>query len=416
MRFDVAVVGAGPAGSIAAHALSRGGARTCLIDPAASFPRDKACGDLIGPRGVRLLEEVGIPVPTATSGRDIILVGPTGNQARLEWRQGSTYADHAIAVPRTSLDNTLRAAALDAGAVPVTGRAVGLMGDPEQVEGVRLGDGAQARADFVVGADGARSTVASAAGLVDPRQVLWGFALRFYVRQTVELPYIVAFEPESRRVFPGYGWLFPSGDGRANLGLGMGTLHERTGAIEVARHLDRFVTGLRRHGLVDQGVTLTHRRGGWLKMGMAGTRPARGRVLLVGDAAGLVNPLQGEGISQALMSGRAAGKAILGEGDPAARYLGFLSSTFANFHASAAALHALTLPRPRVLSAAVRTLTSPFVARVISDAWALYWNDLVEGAYPGRARTKAAAIGRLAGALTISAGIRRGVENALDER
>jgi geranylgeranyl reductase family protein len=416
MRFDVAVVGAGPAGSIAAHALSRGGARTCLIDPAASFPRDKACGDLIGPRGVRLLEQVGIAVTTAASGRDIILVGPTGNQARLEWRQGSTYADHAIAVPRTSFDNTLRAAALDAGAVAVTGRVVGLMGDPGRVEGVRLADGTRTRADFVVGADGARSTVASAAGLVDPRKVLWGFALRFYVQQSVELPHIVAFEPKSRRVFPGYGWLFPSGDGRANLGLGMGTLHERTGATELARHLDGFVTGLRSQGLINEGVALTHRRGGWLKMGMAGTRPARGRVLLVGDAAGLVNPLQGEGISQALMSGRAAAQAILGQGDPAASYLSFLSETFGSFHASAAALHAMALPRPLILSAGVRTLTSPFVARVISDAWALYWNDLVEGAYPGWARTKASAIGRLAGALTVAAGIRRGVEHALDGR
>ena len=63
-RFDAALVGAGPAGSIAAYVLSRGGARTCLIDPA-SFPRDKACGDLVGPRGVRLLEQVDIRVPVA---------------------------------------------------------------------------------------------------------------------------------------------------------------------------------------------------------------------------------------------------------------------------------------------------------------------------------------------------------------
>jgi hypothetical protein len=116
------------------------------------------------------------------------------------------------------------------------------------------------------------------------------------------------------------------------------------------------------------------------------------------------------------MSGRAAAQAILGEGDPAASYLSFLSETFGSFHASAAALHAMALPRPRILSAAVRTLTSPFVARVISDAWALYWNDLVEGAYPGWARTKASAISRLAGALTVAAGIRRGVEHALDGR
>jgi menaquinone-9 beta-reductase len=413
MRFDVAIVGSGPAGSITAYVLSRSGARTCLIDPA-SFPRDKACGDLVGPRGVRVLEQVGISVPVATSGSDMILVGPTGNRARLVWKQGSTYANHAIAVPRASFDDILRRAALDAGAIPVTGRVVGLMGGPETVEGVRLADGRAARADFVVGADGARSTVGSAAGLVDLQRVLWGFALRCYVSQTVELPFIVSFEPERRRVFPGYGWLFPSGDGRANLGLGIGTLHERAGATMVAHHLNGFVEELRMQGLVDRDVVLTRRRGGWLKMGMAGMRPARGRVFLAGDAAGLVNPLQGEGISQAMMSGKAVAEAILAGGDPAARYRRFLSATFGSFHASAAALHAMALTRPRILSVAARTLTSPIVARVVSDAWALYWNDLVDGAQPGGARTKAVGIGRLAGVVTTSTRTRKGVEKALE--
>ena len=416
-RFDAAVVGAGPAGSIAAHVLSHGGARTCLIDPA-SFPRDKACGDLVGPRGVRLLEQVDIPVPVAVSGSDIILVGPAGNRARLVWRPGSTYADHAVAVPRASLDTVLRDAALDAGAIPIKGRVVGLIGGPESVEGVRLADGTLARADFLVGADGARSTVASSAGLVDPHHAMWGFALRCYLQQAVEVPFIVAFEPERRRVFPGYGWVFPSGDGRANLGLGIGTLHERTGAaaVAVARHLDGFVEGLVTQGLVDQGVTLTQRRGGWLKMGMVGTRPARGRVFLVGDAAGLVNPLQGEGIAQAMMSGRAAAEAILTGGDRAASYRRFLAATFGGFHASAAALHAMTLSRPRILSAAARTLTFPSVARLVSDAWVLYWNDLVDGAQPGWAKTKAAAIGRLADVVTAGAQTRRRVEKALEGR
>jgi flavin-dependent dehydrogenase len=286
------------------------------------------------------------------------------------------------------------------------------------VEGVRLADGTAARADFLVGADGARSTVASDAGLVVPHQAMWGFALRCYLQQAVDVPFIVAFEPERRRVFPGYGWLFPSGDGRANLGLGMGTLHERTGAAAaaVARHLDGFVEGLVAQGLLDQGVILTQPRGGWLKMGMAGTRPARGRVFLVGDAAGLVNPLQGEGIAQAMMSGRAAAEAILTGGDRAAGYRRFLAATFGGFHASAAALQAMTLPRPLILSAVARTLTFPSVARVVSDAWALYWNDLVDGAHPGWARTKAAAIGRLAGVVTTWAPTRSCVEEALEGR
>jgi geranylgeranyl reductase family protein len=413
MRFDTAVVGAGPAGSIAACVLSRAGARTALIDPA-SFPRDKACGDLIGPRGVRLLEQLCITVPVETSGSDIILVGPTDNRARLVWKSGDTYADHAVAVPRSSLDNCLRDAALESGAIPVRGRVVDLVMGPDGLQELRLSDGSVARAGYVVGADGARSTVGLAANLVDSQRVLWGFAVRFYVQQTVETPIIVSFDNEKRRAFPGYGWLFPGGEGRSNLGLGVGTLQKPSRAIEVTRNLDGFVGELRERGVLNRNATLTRRRGGWLKMGIAGTKPARGPVLLVGDAAGLVNPLQGEGIAQAMMSGRAAAEAILSGGDVSARYHRYLSTTFGRFHATAAALHAMTLTRPRILSAAARTLTAPSVARVISDAWVLYWNDLIDGALPGWASRKAAAIDRLVGIITASDKTRKGVERVLE--
>ena len=116
------------------------------------------------------------------------------------------------------------------------------------------------------------------------------------------------------------------------------------------------------------------------------------------------------------MSGKAAAEAILTGGDRAASYRRFLAATFGGFHAPAAALHATTLPRPRILSAVTRTLTFPSVARLISDAWALYWNDLVDGAQPGWATTKAAAIGRMASVATAAARTRKRVEKALEAR
>ena len=414
-RFDVAIVGSGPAGSIAAYVLSRGGASTCLIDPA-EFPRDKACGDLVGPRGVRLLEELGVAVCPAASASDMLLVGPSGHRARLVWRPGKTYADHAIAVRRASLDTALHHAALDAGSLPTKGRAVCLVGGPERATGVRLADGTVVRADFVVGADGALSSVASSAGLVDPGRALWGFALRCYAEHSVEVPAIVCFEPERRRAFPGYGWVFPNGDGLANLGLGMGTLHDRSGAVGLARRLGAFVEGLRKQELLDGNARLANRRGGWLKMGMTGTTPARGRVLLVGDAAGLVNPLQGEGISQAMLSGRAAAEAILSDTHPADRYRRFLSATVARFQAPSAALHAMTLTRPRALSAAARALTGPRISRLVADAWALYWNDLIDGASQGWPRTEAAAISALVAVVTAPTRVRNEVHEALRRR
>src|SRR5204863_1457250 len=128
-----------------------------------------------------------------------------------------------------------------------------------------------------------------------------------------------------------------------------GVLADRAAGARATRAFDDFAGDLRRLGVLSgpSGSTAT-RLGGWLKMGMVGTTPARGRVLLVGDAAGLVNPLQGEGISQAMGSGRAAADAVLAGPDAAAtRYRADLASAFAPYLSAAAPAHAALLPRPR---------------------------------------------------------------------
>jgi 2-polyprenyl-6-methoxyphenol hydroxylase-like FAD-dependent oxidoreductase len=150
-------------------------------------------------------------------------------------------------------------------------------------------------------------------------------------------------------------------------------------------------------------------------MGIAGTRPASGRVLLVGDAAGLVNPLQGEGISQALRSGWAAATAVLAaDGRPdgaGARYRAWLRAEHVPYQGVTAALQARLLPHPRAISALGRVLTAPLVGRAAAPGWAVFWNELLDGAgnSPGRATAAAAtSIGRL---LTVRARARVSVEN-----
>ncbi|MGH3489491.1 MAG: geranylgeranyl reductase family protein, partial [Actinopolymorphaceae bacterium] len=326
-HFDALVVGAGPAGSVAALVLARSGARVALIDRR-RFPRDKACGDLIGPRGVRLLAELGVEVPGARRLGDMIVVGPSGRRSLLPALPGVDYADHAIAVGRARFDATLYDAAVEAGAVRVQGRVSALRLDPDGPTGVVLagGSGAGARrsdaerfvaGDVVVGADGANSQVASLAGLVDPTNALWGFALRSYLDAEVALPYIVLWEPQPWQLFPGYGWAFPAGGDGANVGLGLAFRRgDRTASRQAGEQFGRFLGHLAQLGLpLDPGSDRpVDWLGGWLKMGMVGTVPARGRVLLVGDAAGMVNPLQGEGIAQAMAAGRAAAAAIVTAG------------------------------------------------------------------------------------------------------
>jgi geranylgeranyl reductase family protein len=392
-RFDAVVIGAGPAGSVAATVLARGGARVALVDKA-DFPRDKACGDLIGPRGVRLLDDLGVTVPDAIRVGDMVVVGPR-HRVRLPCRPGRTYPGHGLAVPRRAFDARLREVAISAGAEPVVERAAAPIVGDGGLQGCTLTDGRVLLGDVVIGADGARSRVAEWAGLVDPARVLWGFAVRAYVEQRVALPEIYWWEPTPRRAFPGYGWLFPGPDGRGNLGLGCGVLADRGAAGAAARQLPRFAADLVRRGALaavpatDGAASL----GGWLKLGMVGTRPAAGRVLLVGDAAGLVNPLQGEGIAPAAESGRAAAAAVLADPAGAAeRYRRFLADRYAPYQAATAPLHAAMLPRPRAVSAVARALTGPGLGSLLAGGWAVYWNDLLDGAEPGPPR----AVARLA--------------------
>ncbi|MHB8293555.1 MAG: geranylgeranyl reductase family protein [Acidimicrobiales bacterium] len=400
-EYDVVVVGAGPAGSVAALVLARGGATVALVDKA-SFPRDKACGDLVGPRGLELCKSLGVHLPAGRSLGPMEVIGPTGNAVVLPAIAGRTYPGRGLAIRRRVLDDALRTAAIEAGATAFTARVKGMDMAGNQarrvllapVAGGETGTESFLRCGAVVGADGATTQAGLAARLVAPDEALWAFAIRGYAPMPLEIPHIVLWEPAPRRLFGGYGWAFP-GDGEANVGLGAGLGHSRAGAATVSRQLEAFLAHLTRIGLTGlDGPVRT--MGGWLKMGMVGTVPASGNVLLAGDAAGLVNPLQGEGISQALRSGRAAGEAILAGTEGAARrYLGWLRSSELPYNRSSAPLHAAALGSARRLSLAARLLTMPPIGSSVAGVWGMYWNNLIDGAAPSGARRGAAGVQHL---------------------
>ncbi|OKI41327.1 hypothetical protein A6A27_39360 [Micromonospora sp. CB01531] len=324
----------------------------------------------------------------------MIVVAPNNRRVLLPALPGSSYADHAIAVSRERFDTLLFDAAVAAGAVTVQRRVTGLVYHHDVVDGVQLSSGATIRGDVVLGADGATSSIAHTAGLVDSAKTLWGFALRGYVDGNLDLPHIVLWEPERWKLFPGYGWAFPMPGGGINVGLGLAFGSDRGASRRAGEQLEDFLTHLKRQGLLPRSE-LRARTGGWLKMGVLGTRPTRSGVLLVGDAAGLVNPLQGEGIAQAMASGRAAANAIVQAGprDAGHLYLRYLHGATAH-HRTNAPVHSAMVKHPLAVSLTSRALSAPGIGQAVAGAWGLYWNDLTPDALPSRHRRLAAAATR----------------------
>ena len=294
-RFDVLVVGAGPAGSAAAMHLARGGARVLLADKA-RFPRDKPCGGGLTGRALRHAPCDVEPVVEHVVDRFVLRAGYGPRVARASRRPLIRMTQ------RRRLDLHLAEQAAAAGAD---------FRDEVRVKELTLEDdgvtavvgGSPVLASFVVGADGANGLVGRAAGLGDG--IVRGVALEGNVPWgTLDpAPYRRTAWVELGVVPGGYGWVFPKGD-HANLGVG-GWMGE---GPHLRAHLDRLA---RMHGL-DPGA-LTDVRGHRLPMRRLGAPAGRGRVLLVGDAAGLVDPLSGDGIYEAFVSARLAAEAILAD-------------------------------------------------------------------------------------------------------
>src|SRR6185437_4955558 len=172
---------------------------------------------------------------------------------------------------------------------------------------------------------------------------------------------LVLLDARPWRIYPGYGWLFPGADGQANVGIGVGLGNSR-GQAPLRGDLDRLVALLGRRGDLRPDVRPGSVMGGWLRMGGTGAPAAAGNVLLAGDAAGLINPLQGEGIGPAMVSARLAAEAVLAGPDQAARgYAQAVEAAFGQYMAGASALQQVMLRRPRTTSAATRLLTAPVV-------------------------------------------------------
>ncbi len=354
LHADVLVVGAGPAGSAAAAWAARGGAEVVLAD-AAVFPRDKTCGDGLTPRAVGELQRLGLDdwlrAHAVTQG---LRAHGFGQTLRLPW-PGGTLPDWGSALARTELDDHLRTTAIKAGATAVDGvRAVDVRREDGRVAAVvfKTDDGPlEIGCRHLVVADGVRSPLGKVLGREWHRDTVYGVAGRSYVASAMsDDPWIsshLELRGETGEILSGYGWIFPLGSGEVNLGVGTLATAKRPANVAI-KPLMRFYAEERREEFGLSG-DLRAPTSALLPMGGAVSHVAGRNWALIGDAAGCVNPLNGEGIDYGLETGRLVADLIAEESaalDLSARWPQLLRSHYGEAFSIARRLAGLvTVPR-----------------------------------------------------------------------
>lgn len=376
LTADVAVIGAGPAGSTTAALLAARGHLVLLLDRA-TFPRDKTCGDGLTPRAVAVLDRIGLLDGLRGAGYRQIngarLVAPGGAVWHLR------FADYdfglppfGLVVPRLELDERLRQHALARGArflggVQVSrplhegGHVVGLTG---QVAGHPV----TVHARLTVVATGANIALLRALGVLG-RMPPGINAIRAYFETVPRLGDEFEFYFD-RELLPGYAWIFPLGDGRANVGLGLFARDEGSPAPDLRKLLARFVE---RQPRLREARLLGPPRSYPLRVDFPRCPSLGDGFMLVGEALGLVNPVTGEGIDLALESAELAADAAhaaLRRGDTGARslapYRQALNARFGSFFRGVHLLLRLATG-PRALDILIRqAVRRPHLARTIA--------------------------------------------------
>jgi menaquinone-9 beta-reductase len=314
-KYDVAVAGGGPAGSAAAWQAVQAGARVILLDKAA-FPRDKPCGDGLTPRAVSFLQKMGLADDVAKFHCVIGAKIFSPSEWNLAFPRRPGMPDHGHVARRLELDTLLLERASSSGAeVRQSAEVVGpLLDDDGRVTGVALKRGEKVLADAVIAADGAYSPTKRALNLESDYNGYSAIAIRAEMpvnrpdTNTLDIYLKLTF---NRDQLPGYGWLFPMGDGRANIGLGYCTSYKRWHQINAATLVGEFLAGLPREWDLPSIDELKKSKAlqAWrLPMGFTTWPPWRPGVLFAGDALGAARPVSGAGISKALQSGLAAGE------------------------------------------------------------------------------------------------------------
>jgi geranylgeranyl reductase family protein len=362
---DVLVVGAGPAGIAAAIPAAERGLDVVVAD-GATFPRDKTCGDGLTAGALRLLEQLGLPRTTLALADyehvdEAILVSPSGRRVSLPMAKDG---EHAGVVTRLALDAALVAHARARGVEVQESRLVEALTPMAHAVHVTATNGDDYLARFVIAADGHFSSVRRAWQPSAGRALGEWHAARQYFSGVSDRRLWVAFEQD---LLPGYFWVFPLPGGRANVGFGV--LREHRKGHELKALWNDLLARPTLREILGPDAEPEDRMRAWpIPTHYDPASLADGRVLFVGDAAAVVDPMTGEGIAQAIETGMLAAEAIARgrDADPQAvgdRYRHEAARALGTDLRFASALQRL-LARPRAARGAIRTIdTSDWTRR-----------------------------------------------------
>ncbi|WP_051094921.1 geranylgeranyl reductase family protein [Streptomyces sp. LaPpAH-108] len=387
---DVIVVGAGPAGASTAYHLARAGLDVLLLEKT-EFPREKVCGDGLTPRAVKQLVAMGIDISEEAGwlrNKGLRIIGG-GSRLQLDWPDLASFPNYGLVRKRDDFDEQLARNAQKAGArlyerCNVTGPV--LDDRTGRITGVTAKLGEEKRevtfhAPLVVAADGNSTRLSVSMGLHRREDRPMGVAVRtYFTSPRHEDDYLESWlelwdrRGAQDRLLPGYGWIFGMGDGTSNVGLGVLNTSDSFKELDWREVLKAWCASMPEDwGYTPENMTGPI-RGAALPMAFNRKPHYTRGLLLVGDAGGLVNPFNGEGIAYAMESAQLAADVIVqahARATPAQReialqrYPQVLKDTYGGYYTLGRAFVKL-IGNPKIMQiGAQRGLTHPLLMKFV---------------------------------------------------